>query len=471
MTEEEKYAQHIKNTRDELNEVSPSYCVAKWKQVTMHLQNGHTHSFHHPRTHLVPIEELKNNYKALHNTSYKKQQRKLMLEGVRPSECDYCWRAEDAGNISDRTYKSADHSWAYGHLKELPKQEWNADIDPSYVEISFSSVCNFKCSYCSPNISSQWMEEIERHGAYPTSNKFNNIQWFQQNDQIPIPNNQDNPYVVAFWEWWPTMYKELKQFRITGGEPLLTKNTFKVLDYIIENPANIYLTFSVNTNMNVPDELYSKFIEKLKIIQDQGKIGHLQIFTSAEAYGAQAEYIRNGMNYEQWLKNLHRMINEVPRVAITIMSTYNLLSVPSYKQFLQDMLDIRLQYRDIAYKNNRNPVALDMPYLRHPLHQASFIIPEYLLHYVEEQIKFMEEHREPSTPGQEYTGFYENEIYKLRRIYNIIKAEIDSGNDNTTNRKDFVLFVDEHDRRRGTNFLETYPQLTQMYNEWKSLLT
>jgi hypothetical protein len=223
--------------------------------------------------------------------------------------------------------------------------------------------------------------------------------------------------------------------------------------------------------MNVPDELYSKFIEKLKIIQEQGKIGHLQIFTSAEAHGAQAEYIRNGMNYEQWLKNLHRMINEVPRVAITIMSTYNILSIPSYKQFLQDMLDIRLQYRDIAYKNNRNPVAIDMPYLRHPPHQASFIVPEYLLHFVEEQIQFMEAHREPSTPGQEYTGFYENEIYKLRRIYNIIKAEIDSGNDNTTNRKDFVLFVDEHDRRRGTNFLETYPQLTQMYTEWKNLLT
>ena len=363
-----------------------------------------------------------------------------MLEGVRPSECDYCWRAEDAGNISDRTYKSADYSWAYGHLKELPKLPWDSDVDPSYVEISFSSVCNFKCSYCSPNISSQWMEEIERYGPYPTSNKFNNLQWFIQNDQMPIPNNQDNPYVDAFWEWFPEMYKSLKQFRITGGEPLLNKNTFKVLDYIIENP-NIYLTFSVNTNMNVPDELYNKFIEKLKIIQEQGKIGHLQIFTSAEAHGVQAEYIRNGMNYEQWMKNLHRMINEVPRVAITIMSTYNILSIPSYKKFLQDMLDIRLQYRDIAYKNNRNPVAIDMPYLRHPPHQASFIIPEYLLHYLQEQIDFMEDHREPSTPGQEYTGFYDNEIYKLRRIYNIIKAELDSGNDNTTNRKDFVLFV------------------------------
>jgi hypothetical protein len=469
MTEEEKYAQHINKTRDELNEVSPSYCVAKWKQVTLHLQNGHTHSCHHPGTHLVSIDELKKNHTALHNTSFKKQQRKLMLEGVRPSECDYCWRAEDAGNISDRTYKSADN-WAYEHINKLPQMSWDADVDPSYVEISFSNVCNFKCSYCSPNISSQWMEEVERYGAYPTSNKFNNLEWLKQTNCIPIPNNQENPYVDAFWAWWPTMYKELKQFRITGGEPLLSKNTFKVLDYIIENP-NTNLVFSVNTNMNVPDDLYNKFIEKLKIIQSKGNIQRLHIFTSAEAYGKQAEYIRHGMNYDIWLKNLTRMITEVPSAGITIMSTYNILSIPTYKEFLKDILDIRLRYRDLAYKNHKIPVELDMPYLRHPPHQASFIIPENLLHYVEEQLAFMNEHVEPSTPGQEYTGFYKREIYKLQRVYNIIKAELDSGKDNIVNRKDFILFVDEHDRRRGTNFKETFPELIEMYAEWKKLLT
>jgi len=313
-----------------------------------------------------------------------------------------------------------------------------------------------------------WMEEIERHGPYPTSNKFNNLDWFKQNQQMPIPNNQDNPYVEAFWKWWPTMYSQLKQFRITGGEPLLSKNTFKVLDYIIENP-NPSLTFSVNTNMNVPDELYNKFIEKLKIIQDNNMIGHLQIFTSAEAHGKQAEYIRHGMNYEQWLKNIERMINEVPRAAISIMSTYNILSIPSYTKFLDDMLKLRLKYRHIAYQNHRAPIVMDMPYLRHPPHQASYIIPENLLHYVEEQIKFMEDNQESSVPSQEYTGFYEHEIYKLRRIYNIIKTEIDSGKDNSIFRKDFVAFVDEHDRRRGTNFSETYPELVSMYTDWKEL--
>lgn len=468
-SEEEKYQEHIKNTYDEINNVSPTFCVAKWKQVTLHLQNGHTHSCHHPSTHLVPINEIRIDPTALHNTTFKKIQRKLMLEGERPKECDYCWRAEDSGNqYSDRIYKSADTTWAYNHIQDIASKSWDDNVDPSYVEVSFSSVCNFKCSYCSPHISSMWMEEIERYGPYPTSNKFNNLDWFKQNQQMPIPNNQDNPYVEAFWKWWPTMYTQLKQFRITGGEPLLSKNTFKVLDYIIENP-NPNLTFSVNTNMNVPDELYNKFIEKLKIIQENKMIGHLQIFTSAEAHGKQAEYIRHGMNYEQWLKNIERMINEVPYSAISIMSTYNILSIPSYTKFLDDMLKLRLKYRHIAYQNHRTPIVLDMPYLRHPHHQASYIIPEYLLHYVEEQIKFMEDNQESKIPSQEYTGFYEHEIYKLRRIYNIIKVEIDSGKDNSVFRKDFVKFVDEHDRRRGTNFIETYPELVDMYNDWSNL--
>jgi hypothetical protein len=195
----------------------------------------------------------------------------------------------------------------------------------------------------------------------------------------------------------------------------------------------------------------------------------VQVFTSAESHGAQAEYIRFGMNYQQWLSNIELMIDEVPTVAISIMSTYNILSIPNYTKFLNDMLSIRLKYRHVAYKNHRTPLILDMPYLRHPTHQAPYIIPESLVHYVEEQIKFMEDHAESKVPGEEYTGFYEHETYKLRRILNIIRAELDSGKDHTIQRKDFVAFVDEHDKRRGTNFTATYPELVEMYNEWSML--
>ena len=57
-----------------LDSISPSYCVAKWSQVTIHLGSGHTHSCHHPKTHLIPLEEIKRSPSALHNTSFKIEQ-------------------------------------------------------------------------------------------------------------------------------------------------------------------------------------------------------------------------------------------------------------------------------------------------------------------------------------------------------------------------------------------------------------
>ena len=56
-----QHSDHLKNTKIELDKVSDSFCVAKWKQVTMHLQNGMNHSCHHPKAHVVPIEEIKKN--------------------------------------------------------------------------------------------------------------------------------------------------------------------------------------------------------------------------------------------------------------------------------------------------------------------------------------------------------------------------------------------------------------------------
>jgi len=450
--------ERAKKVQQEINDVSPSFCVAKWKQVTMHLQNGHTHSCHHPGTHYVSVNEIKRNPTALHNSEFKKTLRKQMLEGVRPTECDYCWRVEDAGEISDRTYKSSDPSWAYEHIQDIATRPWDDNIDPSYVEVSFSNVCNFKCSYCSPNISSQWMEEIERHGAYPTSSNYNDLTYLQSRNQIPIPNREENPYVDAFWNWFPDMYKSLKHFRITGGEPLLSKDTFKVLDYIIANP-NPDLEVSINTNMNPPKELFNRFLEKVKIIINEKKVKRFKLFTSAEAHGKQAEYIRHGMNYNEWLENIHHAYKEIPTLQFTIMSTYNILSLTTYIPFLQDILAIKKQYGTATY----DPVLLDIPYLRYPSHQSIFIMEPLQLELIKSHYEFMCNNTEGAEKNR---GFHDYEIEKLKRIYNTAVSTLNNQVTDTTlyaNRKDFTIFVDEHDKRRGTNFLETFPELEDFY--------
>jgi hypothetical protein len=313
------------------------------------------------------------------------------------------------------------------------------------------------------------MEEVQQYGGYPTRFNFNNLDWVKENNLMPIPNNQENPYVDAFWKWWPTIYNTVQHFRITGGEPLLNKNTFKILDYVIENP-NSNLELSINSNMCPPVELLDKFIEKIKIIINEKKVKKFKIFTSAEAHGRQAEYIRFGMDYDLWVSNIERVLKEIPLATFGIMSTYNALSVISYKDFLNDILRLKKQYYD--RENNPCPIYLDIPYLRHPYHQTIFILTKEFRSYLEDQITFMYQNLENKNwKGTACNGFFEKEANNLKRIYEILFSIHNKPllEDLIQNRKDFVIFVDEHDRRRGTNFLETFPEMNDVYNEWKLL--
>ena len=90
-------------TRDNLNALSPSMCMAKWLQVSLHLPQGRTHSCYHPPTHAIPLRRTKSESKRtciIHSSNYKK--RKQMKEGTRPEGCQYCWNVEDAPQSTRR---------------------------------------------------------------------------------------------------------------------------------------------------------------------------------------------------------------------------------------------------------------------------------------------------------------------------------------------------------------------------------
>ena len=91
---------------------SASFCAAKWYNATIWLGSGMTTSCHHPLPHKIDIEEVKKNYKLIHNTPEKKEQRRQMKCGERPKGCEYCWKIEDIGrdSISDRVYKTVLYS-------------------------------------------------------------------------------------------------------------------------------------------------------------------------------------------------------------------------------------------------------------------------------------------------------------------------------------------------------------------------
>ena len=257
-------------------------------------------------------------------------------------------------------------------------------------------------------------------------------------------------------------------FRITGGEPLMTKNTFKVLDYVLENP-NPEIKININSNLCVPDDILNKFIEKVKRIQGEELVKEFQVYTSCEAKGEKAEYIRHGLDYNQWFDNCRRILGEIPRSKLTNMSTYNALSVSSFANFMKDWLKLRQEF--MSGPERRNPVSLDIAYLRWPWHQNIHILTKDWLKPIEDQVTYMFHNKEVGDwPPLCGNGWYEHEINRMKRIYFVAKQGPDQSFNVEQGRKDFVKFVDEHDARRGTNFLKVFPEYEQFYKEIKSAI-
>jgi organic radical activating enzyme len=431
-------------TKKKIDKISNSFCAAKWKQVTLHLHSGMTHSCHHPGPHKIPLDEIKVDISALHNTKFKKEQRKLMLEGERPAECNYCWKAEDSGiSFSDRIIKSSSR-WARPYYTEILNKKWNENINPSYLEISFSNLCNFKCSYCGPEFSTKWQDEVLKYGGYPTSTDYNSATWIDSKNVIKIKKEEENIYHTAFWDWFPSIYDGLETLRITGGEPLITKHSYKLLDYILENP-NPNLKLGINSNLCVPENQLAKFLEKIKLILKTKSVKEIKIHTSAEAHKEKAEYLRHGLNYQEWYSNCNKILLENPDVKLEIMAAYNCLSVSNFKEFLFDVHLLKKTYN----KFFRKRVKIYCHYLRYPAHLSIFILNKEFSKFIESQIIFMK-----------HNNFYNDEINNLNLILDVFK------NNNTCqiqNKIDFFNFINEHDRRRNTNFLKTFPELEQFY--------
>ena len=81
------------------------------------------------------------------------------------------------------------------------------------MEINFGNECNFKCGYCHPKYSSTFHSEIKKFGPVETvKNHRCDVDWMTL-----FEREEENPYVDAFWEWWPELRKTLNILRVTGG--------------------------------------------------------------------------------------------------------------------------------------------------------------------------------------------------------------------------------------------------------------
>ena len=439
------------------DKLGPALCLAKWKQVSLHLPTGLNNSCYHPPLHAINPVEIKFDPSALHNTAHKKAQRQMMLSGQRPAECSYCWNMEDQGKLSDRHYRSGE-PWAAVDFEQI-KNSTGAedDIIPSYVEVNFNNACNLKCSYCSPQFSSSWHDEAQRMGPYATSTPHNSMDHFTGNRRI-IPAREHNPYVEAFWAWWPRLYPTLEHFRMTGGEPLMDKNTYRVFDYVLAIP-NPKLHLNVTSNFSVEQSLFDRYITYVRDICD-GRIEHFMQYVSLDGWGTQAEYMRHGMNFDLVWSRVNQYLTDIPSYnSLTFIITMNNLSVSSLQQLLEGILELRRKY-STTYQR----VWFDTPVLRQPAWQSLQTLPESYAQRLESVRDWMSKHL--TTESDPYNGFKDYEVARLDRDIAWMRSA--QTQDHSVARADFYRFFSEHDQRRDTDFLRTFPEMRAWWAECES---
>lgn len=264
-------------------------CVLKWGWNTFRPYSGTSSSCHRVESEFVTLD----NFNNFHNLPKVILDRRNMRNGQWPESsrgCDYCKNVELAGGESDRIY----HNKIAG-FTPIDFDTGNDFVTPSISEIYLNNTCDLACVYCHPMYSSILNAELSKFGPYPVG-----ITAIKK-------HNNYNDYLEAYKIWLDRNYNNLSRLSILGGEPLLQKEFWSLLE-MISTKKHPTMEISVNTNLNAPPETIKRLVEISKQLLKSKSIKKFDISCSLDCSGPQAEFIRHGISLKRWHENFEFLI-------------------------------------------------------------------------------------------------------------------------------------------------------------------
>jgi organic radical activating enzyme len=432
-----------------LDNLSSSFCAAKWYNATIWLGSGQTTSCHHPPAHAIDLEAIKTNPSAIHNTVEKKIDRLNMQMGNRPRGCEYCWKIEDMGvdAISDRVYKSK--IYPIEALDEAYKNPHQEDVNLRTLEIAFDRTCQFACSYCNPAFSSTWVKDIRSNGPYESLVSDGRNHFTHTHDSAQLYRfGEVNPYSEAFFKWWETdLHQTLQELRITGGEPLMSGDTWKLLEWFKNNRGRSSTRLAINSNLGMEFEVVKRLLDATEYVE-------LDLYTSNESMGAQAEYIRDGLLWEQWCYNMVQLMETRRLRGLHVMCTINALCLETLPEFLTQLMTWKNHY-------GRQFPNFTLNILRFPSFQSPLVLPDNLRTFHKERLQ---EWLNTWTDNIMLREHERDHVQRLIDYLDVVKTPHSDSFDRPSLHNDFKQFFRQYDQRRGKNFAETFPLTQEWYN-------
>lgn len=302
------------------------FCPAPWSHLYYQMNSPSP-------CHIIRNGQLDMTVEEYHNSDWLKEIKTDMIEGRIPKACTNCKSKEDLGLKSTRGA-----TWRYYNVGPEPEYEdmWFYNLfdanTPSHIrrlELRFSNLCNMKCRMCDETSSSEWALEKKEHNLEPsTTNNINGL--LDTNSSHIIKITEDK--IAALKD--VNLLKHLNRVCFTGGEPLIIKEYYDYLDFLINSELNKQTDIELFTNCSVYNPL---FVDRLN------KFRHVELTMSIDGVGKTAEYIRHGTPWETIRKNVLKF-NSLPKpikpsVNVAI-SAFTLLDVSNLAKFLMELYEI-----------------------------------------------------------------------------------------------------------------------------------
>lgn len=324
-----------------------SACIWKWSWNTFRLYTGRSSSCHRIKSVFVHPDD----FNDFHNTKEVINDRDLMLKGVWPKDrgCEYCKEIEDSGGTSDRTY--------HNPMKDFLPLDLSDDslrATPRVLELYLDNACDLACVYCVPHYSSKINSELSRFGPNVLGEA--SVKRTEHHSQ----------YLKLMKEWLEINGKNLKRLSILGGEPLLQKEFWSLLDWL-SNHKHPDLELSIVTNLNSPIEKVEKLIEDTKRLISNKQIKKFDLIASIDCWGPQQKFIRYGLDLDRWEDNFrylveHRWLSLAVHPVITNLSIHTAKDMQDrFNSFKKIKPSLRIDYHlvDGLSKEIYHPIIFD----------------------------------------------------------------------------------------------------------------
>lgn len=410
-------------------------CQLKWTHSTIYLTDGVTASCHRAGYGKIEMDGDTFNF---HNTANKIIERTKMLNGQWPGNgCEHCKHIEQAGGNSDRVI----HLEMEGTTAppELDNDLKAVNVTPRQLEVYWGNTCNLKCIYCAAHYSSKIHQEEKRFGAFNTDGVVLDANQWRMSERIEEATEK-------LFIWFENNIQHLHKLFIMGGEPFLQKETERMIAFL-EQKELPNLTLCFFSNLTVDHERVKNWVQRLDRLVKEKRLDKLQIVGSLDSWGAEAEYVRNGLDLKLFQKNFEYILNESNTLQ-NINSALTTTAVPGMPVLVDNInkwSKIRPVYWSMmkASTYNYGP----RPYL-YPGIFGRKINDIGLKEAIE---KF------------DINSYGHVDSVKLnhKNYMNGIMNEFENREPDLFRQKQFKIYLTELDRRRGTDYKKTFPTIAE----------